>query len=115
VSARGAAVLGATLALALPSAAAAGLPMWTTEKTASRIDGAKIVVGGWSGRVQEETTVCSGRGASSRWGHERHWRRFTCTWTPVARSGAVARDVTFLVRISARTSFRITHAHFGST
>ena len=116
MSPRVAAVLAATLALlALPAARAAVVPMWTTEKAVSRIDQARVVVGRWSGRVQAETTVCSGRGASARWGHERHWRRFTCTWTPISRTGAVHADVTFGVELAAANRFRITHARFGST
>jgi len=116
MSPRVVAALGATLPLlALPPARAAGVPMWTTEKTVARIDEARVVIGEWRGRVQAETTVCSGRGASARWGRERHWRHFTCTWTPVTRTGRVEGDVTFRVRIAAANGVRITHAHFGST
>jgi hypothetical protein len=88
--------------------------MWTTQTVVSRIDGAKIVIRRWSGRVQSATTLCSGLGASARWGNERHWRHFTCTWTPVERSGRVDRDVTFRVHALHANRFRITDPHFGS-
>ena len=97
-----------------PAAAHAGTPMWSTEAVSSRIDGAKVVIGRWRGRVHEDTTLCNGEGRGSRWGGVRHWRHFTCTWTVFDRQGRVDHDVTFRVHPLTSTRFLINDARFGA-
>ena len=75
---------------AAPAAAeASATPRWTLAAMLSRIDGAKVIVGRWSGRVDASSTLCSGDGRGALWAGRRHWSRFTCTWTVFDREGAV--------------------------
>lgn len=97
-----------------PASAHAGTPLWSIEAVTSRIDGAKVVIGRWRGRVQADTTLCNGEGRGSRWDGVRHWRHFTCTWTVFDRQGLVDRDVTFRVHPLTRTRFLINDARFGA-
>jgi hypothetical protein len=101
-------------ALAAPAGTQRATPMWSIALLMSRIDGAKVVIGRWSARVQSSTTLCNGEGRSRRWDGVRHWRHFTCTWTVFDRTRLVDRDVTFGVSTLTRTRFRITNAHFGA-
>jgi hypothetical protein len=111
----GVAVAAATCSFAAPAGARAAAPMWSIATVLSRIDGAKVVIGHWSGRVKAETTLCSGVGASRRWSGVRHWRHFTCTWTVFDRKGLVDRDVTFRVDTVDRTHFVIADGRFGTS
>jgi len=112
----GCASLAAVAAAALaPSATAhAGAPNWSVPRVMSRIDGARVAIGGWSRRVQTESTLCSGDGQARRWSGVRHWKHFVCTWT-VFDSGGVDRDVTFRVHTLTARRFLITDPHFGSS
>jgi hypothetical protein len=92
----------------------AGAPMWSLRAALSRIDGARVSVGSWSGRVQTASTLCNGEGTSRRWSGLRHWRHFTCTWTIIARGGTVEHDVTFRVHTLTARRFLITNARFGA-
>ena len=78
-----------------------------------RIDGSKVIVGRWSGRVDTDSTLCSGNGRARMWSGRRHWRHFTCTWTVFDRRGGLDRDVTFAVHVVSRRRFEIARARFG--
>ena len=88
----------AVAAAVAPSADAAA-PRWSLRTVLFRIDGARVAVGHWSGRVDTSSTLCSGAGRGALWAGRRHWRDFTCTWTIVGRRGLVDRDVTFRVHV----------------
>ena len=90
-------------------------PVWSLSILMSRIDGARVLIGGWSRKVQIASTLCSGEGAGRRWSGVRHWKHFQCTWTVFDRKQSIARDVTFRVHTLAAKRFLITSAHFGST
>ena len=96
-----------------PASAHAGTA-WSIEAVMPRIDGAKVVIGRWRGRVQADTTLCNGEGRGSRWDGVGHWHHFTCTWTVFDRQGLVDRDVTFRVHPLTRTRFLINDARFGT-
>jgi hypothetical protein len=108
--------VAAMLAAALPvreAAAHAGTPQWSLARLLGRIDGARVSVGSWSGRVQTPSTLCSGEGRGARWDGKRHWRHFTCTWTVFDRNHFGDRDVTFRVHTLTMKRYRITDARFG--
>ena len=99
---------------AAPAAAeASAAPRWTLAAVLSRIDGAKVIVGRWSGRVDASSTLCSGDGRGALWAGRRHWSRFTCTWTVFDRHGAVDRDVTFRVYVLSPRRFAVASGRFG--
>jgi hypothetical protein len=105
----------AAVAAALPAHGAhahAGAPGWSVPWLLARVDGGRVSVGSWSGRVQSSSTLCSGEGLGRRWAGMRHWRHFTCTWTVIGRRGA-ARDVTFRVHALTMRRYRITDSRFG--
>jgi hypothetical protein len=105
----------AACVLAAPAGAHSGAPMWSIGAVMSRIDGAKVVIGRWSARVQADTTLCNGEGLGRRWGGVRHWRHFTCTWTVFDRKGP-PRPRRHLPRTHARPNrFRLTDARFGAS
>jgi hypothetical protein len=106
------AVVGCSLASG--ARAHTGAPMWSIDAVMSRIDGAKVVIGRWSARVQADTTLCNGEGRGTRWHGERHWRHFTCTWTVFDRKRLVDRDVTFRLHTLTRTRYLINDARFGA-
>ena len=105
----------ALAALAPTASAHEGAPFWSLPTTMSRIDGARVVIGGWSRRVQSESTLCSGEGPARRWSGERHWKHFVCTWTVFDSRGRVGRDVTFHVHTLTAKRFGIRDARFGSS
>jgi hypothetical protein len=111
--------LAATASVALVVLAGAGsahrgAPVWSLPVLMSRLDGARVVIGAWSRRVQPATTLCSGTGRGRMWGGQRHWRHFVCTWT-VFEGGGVGRDVAFRVHTVSPRRFVITSAHFGTS
>jgi hypothetical protein len=100
----------------LPSAAAHDrAPYWSHSRVMSRIDGARLAIGGWSQRVQRESTLCSGDGRPRRWSGVPHWKHFVCTWTVFSARGAIDRDVTFHVHTLTPRRFLITNPHFGAS
>ena len=99
---------------ATQATAHAGTPTWSLRTVLSRIDGARVRIGAWSGRVQAASTLCSGDGRGFRWSGTRHWRHFTCTWTVLDVHGGVDRDVTFRVHTLTAKRFAITNARFGA-
>ncbi|MFN2627817.1 MAG: hypothetical protein ABR569_04170 [Gaiellaceae bacterium] len=99
---------------AVPVAAHRDAPLWPLAKAMTRIGGAKVKIGQWSGRVQPASTLCSGEGRGVRWSRTPHWRHFTCTWTVFDSHGGVDRDVTFRVHTITRTRFLISSARFGA-
>lgn len=110
-------VVAAFVAAALLAAQAdahTGAPEWSVPTLLERIDGARVSVGSWSGRVQSESTLCNGEGPGRRWRGIRHWRHFTCTWTIVSRRRAGDRDVTFRVHTLTARRYRITNERFGA-
>ncbi|MFL6007956.1 MAG: hypothetical protein ACJ744_17090 [Gaiellaceae bacterium] len=100
----------------IPPAADAhrGTPEWSLPTLLSRIGGARVSVGSWSGRVQAASTLCNGEGRGRKWSGMRHWRHFTCTWTVFDRRSAGERDVTFRVHTLTTRRYRITNARFGA-
>jgi len=105
--------IACAFAAGAPAANAQPRSWWTLKTVLSRIDGAKVIVGRWSGRVDADSTLCSGNGRALVRTRRRHWRHFTCTWTVFDRRGAVDRDVTFAVHVLAGRRFAITRGRFG--
>lgn len=88
-------------------------PPWRLANVVGRIDGSKVLIGAWSGRVQADSTQCNGEGPGVRYMSFRRWRHFTCTWTVFDGRGRVGRDVTFRVHTLTRTRLLISSARFG--
>jgi hypothetical protein len=111
------AVVLAVLAVAVAPPAASphiGTPRWSMTTLMTRLDGARVTIGSWRGRVRTESTLCSGEGTGVRWNGVRHWRHFICTWTTF-RAGGLDRDVTFRVHTLTRSLYVLTSAHFGAS
>ena len=104
-------VLVAALMLAAPAAGGASAPYWSVGKVLRRVDGATIQVGSRKVRVDSETTLCAGYGASIRPGRLRLWRHFTCTYTTFTKALA-DKDLEFRVHVRGATQFSVTDAHW---
>jgi hypothetical protein len=114
---KAAVLIAAAVASAFVAASSASAhrhaPRWTVPWLMKRISGATVHVGTWKGRVEAQSTLCSGEGPAVRWGGIGHWRHFMCTWTTFA-PGGISRDVTFRVHTITARRFLITNARFGS-
>jgi len=104
-------ILISMLFLAAPTVADASVSYWSTTKVLRRIDGRRIQLGSQTVRVDSDTTLCAGRGASIRRDGIRRWRRFICTYTTFTKSG-VDRDVDFRVRVLGVRRYAIYDAHW---
>ena len=79
------------------------------------IDGTRTSVQGRSVRIESESTLCSGEGASIRRRGVRMWRRFACTFTTFTKRG-VDRDIDFRLRVVSARRFVLYDAHWvGAT
>jgi len=108
---RGVALIVGSLVLAAP-AAAHDLPYsWSVAKVMRVTDGARVHVGKRVVRIDHETTLCAGRGRSTRRGGVRRWRHFDCTYTTFTPRG-VGRDLEFRVHVLGARRFLITDAHW---
>jgi hypothetical protein len=103
--------LVAALLVAVPTASASSGQYWSITKVLRRIDGAKVRLGARTVRVDSETTLCAGRGASIRRNGIRMWRRFVCTYTTFTKSG-VDRDLDFRVSVLSARRYAILDAHW---
>jgi hypothetical protein len=104
-------VVSAAVALAVPVADAGTEVYWPIPKLMRMLDGARVSVPGGVVRLDSETTLCAGRGASRRVRGARAWRSFACTYTLFTRKG-VDRDLDFRVQIRDARRFRVTDAHW---
>jgi hypothetical protein len=107
---RGVAVL-ALLAVAAPAAAHDVPYRWSVAKVMRVTDDARVRVGKGVVRVNAETTLCAGQGASRRSRGVRRWRHFACTYTTFTRQG-IGRDLEFRVHVLGIRRFVITNAHW---
>jgi hypothetical protein len=110
----GVAVALSLLVLAAPAAAQVSPQYWTLGKVMRMIDGARISVDGRRVRIQTESTLCSGEGASIRRRGVRMWRRFACTFTTFGKRG-VDRDLEFRLRTTSVNRFVVFDAHWVGT
>jgi hypothetical protein len=90
---------------------AAATPYWSLGKVLRKLDGRAIQVGTRTVRVNSETTLCAGEGASIRRRRVRMWRHFACTYTTFTRAGA-DRDIDFRVQVRGTSRFAVTDAHW---
>ena len=106
-------VLAAVVLLAALAAgtSAAATPYWSVGKVLRKLDGRSIQVGTRAVRVNSETTLCAGEGASIRRRGMRMWRHFACTYTTFTRGGA-DRDIDFRVHVRGSSQFVVTNAHW---
>ena len=84
---------------------------WSVSKVMRVTDGARLRVGGSTVRVDVETTLCAGQGASTRRRGTRVWRHFACTYTTFTRQRP-GRDVDFRVHVLGLRRFAITDARW---
>jgi hypothetical protein len=77
---------------------------WSLEKVMRRIDETQIRVNRRSIRIESDSALCSGEGASIRRGGVRMWRRFACTFTTFTKRG-IDRDLEFRLRTTSATRF----------
>jgi hypothetical protein len=108
-------LIGLLLAVApaaiAPAATSGTASYWSVAKLLRRLDGDRIRVGARTVRLNRETTLCAGRGASIRRDGMRRWRRFMCTYTTFTSSG-LDRDVDFRVVVRSRTRYSVYDAHW---
>ena len=103
------------LALAAPAMAQASVAYWSLAKVMRMIDRTRISVQGRSVRIESESTLCSGAGASIRRRGIRMWHRFACTFTTFTKGG-VDRDIDFRLRVVSARRFVVYDAHWvGAT
>jgi hypothetical protein len=100
--------------LASPAAAQVSARYWTVGKVMRMIDNVRISVHGRVVRIESESTLCSGEGASIRPRGIRRWHRFACTFTTF-RKFRVDRDLEFRVRVTSSTRFVVFDAHWVGT
>jgi hypothetical protein len=109
---RPAVVLAVLLLLAAaPAEAQTPPPFWSVGKVLRRLDGTWIRVGTRRVRVESDSTLCSGEGASIRRRGVRTWRHFACTYTVFTR-GFVDRDLDFRLHVRSGTRFTIADVHW---
>ena len=99
------------LALAAPAGAHDVPFLWSVAKAMRTIDEVRLRVGDSVVRIEADTTLCAGRGASRRGGGVRQWRHFVCTYTIVSERG-IGRDVDFRVHVLGVRRFAITDARW---
>jgi hypothetical protein len=104
-------VLIVLLVVATPVAAESYARFWSVDKVMRKLDGDRIQVGSRRVRIDSETTLCAGRGASIRRNGARRWRRFVCTYTTFTKAG-VDRDLEFRVRVLGKTRYSVYDAHW---
>jgi hypothetical protein len=98
-------VLLVVLSLAVaPTAAGGTASYWSVAKLLRRLDRTRVHVGADTVRLNGDTTLCAGRGASIRSDGLRRWRRFICTYTTFTRAG-LDRDLDFRVVVRSATRY----------
>ena len=111
----GVCVVLSLIALAAPANAQASAPYWSLAKVMQMIEGTRIPMNGRIVRIESESTLCSGEGASIRRRGIRMWRRFACTFTKFTKGG-VDRDIEFRLRVVSARRFVVYDAHWvGAT
>jgi hypothetical protein len=75
---------------------------WSLQKVMRKIDEMQIRVNRRIVRVESDSALCSGEGASIRRSGVRMWRRFACTFTTFTKRG-IGRDLEFRLRIRSAT------------
>jgi hypothetical protein len=110
VAVRAGAVLVVFAFLATPSAAV-DRSYWSIGKVLQRLDGARILVGSRSVRVDSATTLCAGVGRPVRDGLVRKWHSFACTYTTFTKFG-VDRDIEFRVYALSSRRFAVASAQW---
>jgi hypothetical protein len=102
------------LVLASPAGAQVSAQYWTVGKVMRMIDGVHISVNRRILRIESESTLCSGEGASIRRRGIRRWHRFACTFTTFSKRG-VDRDLEFRLRVTSASRFVVFDAHWVGT
>jgi hypothetical protein len=111
----GVCVVLSLFALVAPVTAEASVAYWSVRKVMRMIDGTRISVRGRIVRIETESTLCSGEGASIRRRGIRMWHRFACTFTTFTKGG-VDRDIDFRLRVVSARRFVVYDAHWvGAT
>jgi hypothetical protein len=108
---RTAAVLIAVGFLSATAAGQTSASYWSVTKVMRRIDGARVLVGTRTVKIDSDTALCAGRGPSIVVKRIRRWRRFACTYTTFTKRG-VDRDLDFRVRVLGTRRYRIYDAHW---
>jgi hypothetical protein len=108
---RGVAIVLGSLALAASAAAHDAPFLWSVAKVLRATDGARVRVGPQVVRINADTTLCAGQGASTRRRGVRHWRHFICTSTTMTPRG-IGRDLDFRVHVVGVRRFVITDARW---
>jgi hypothetical protein len=85
--------------------------VWSVPKVMRVTDNALVRVRGRVVRVDVETTLCAGEGASVRRHGVRMWRHFGCTFTAFTRQRP-GRDLEFRVHVLSLRRFVITDARW---
>jgi hypothetical protein len=107
----GVALIVASITLTAPAAAVDVRAYWPHARLMRAIDNAPIHIRDRVLRVDRETTLCAGLGASRRVRGIRRWRLFACTYTTFAKQG-VDRDLDFRVRVVDAQRFTISDARW---
>jgi hypothetical protein len=94
----GVVVVLAMLVVAGPADGRELAPRWPLARTMQAIDGRRVLVDGRRVRIETDSTLCGGEGASVRIAGVRRWSRFACTFTTFGARG-IERDLDFRVRV----------------
>jgi hypothetical protein len=97
-------VLSLLVLLTAATAQGADSRHWSLQKVMRKIDEMQIRVNRRVVRVESDSALCSGEGASIHRGGVRMWRRFACTFTTFTKRG-IGRDLEFRIRITSATRF----------
>jgi hypothetical protein len=95
-------VLSLLVLLTATTAQGADSRYWSLQKVMRKIDEMQIRVNQRVVRVESDSALCSGEGASIRRGGVRMWRRFACTFTTFTKRG-IGRDLEFRLRMTSAT------------
>jgi hypothetical protein len=98
---------------ALPGRADArpAAPSWSLARVMRALDGRRVPVAGQRVRIETDSTLCSGVGASVRVASVRRWTRFACTFTVFGARG-IDRDLEFRVRVVDGRRIALTSARW---
>jgi hypothetical protein len=97
-------VLSLLVLLTATTAQGADARYWSLQKVMRKIDEMQIRLNRRVVRVESDSALCSGEGASIRRGGVRMWRRFACTFTTFTKRG-IDRDLEFRLRVTSATRF----------
>jgi hypothetical protein len=107
----GVVLIVSSIAVVASAAVADTRAYWSVPKVIRAIDNAPVRVRGRVVRVDGDTTLCAGRGATRRVRGIRRWRLFACTYTTFSKR-KVDRDLDFKVRVLDARRFVISDARW---